>query len=152
MRIIHNIKNGKFFHKITKLSAAEWIAKRSLEMATSINQTTRDSLRLALKEGFDAGESIPQITERIKGFFDETYKGRATRIARTEVIAASNEGAITGYEEMGVTKLELLAELDVWSDDCGCGDLNGQLFSIGASHGIIPVHPNCRCVWIPVIS
>ena len=131
-------------------AALEWIEKRSLEMATSINSTTRDSLRIALREGLARGESIPQITDRIKGFFEETYKGRATRIARTEVIAASNEGAISGYEEMGIKKGEFYTALDERVCE-ECMALHGNIYPMGEAHGLIPVHPSCRCVILPVV-
>jgi len=131
--------------------ALEWIENRSLEMAASINLTTREALRRALAEGFSEGESIPQITRRIKGFFKETYKGRAKKIARAEVIAASNEGALRGYEGAGIEKAEFYGDIAEWSDDCGCGDLIRNVYPIDEAHGMIPVHPNCRCTWIPIV-
>lgn len=133
-----------------KATPEKWIEERSFEMATAINETTKDLLGVALREGLAEGESIPEITGRIKGFFEETYKGRAERIARTEVIAASNEGAITGYEEMGVVKGEFFAALDErLCPDCEA--LHGNIYPMGEAHGLIPVHPACRCVILPVV-
>jgi len=30
-----------------------------------------------------------------------------------------------------------------------CQDLEGQIFTIAEARGIIPVHPACRCIWLP---
>jgi len=130
--------------------ALEWIEQRALEMATSINMTTKASLRMALREGIGQGESVSEITRRIKGFFAETYKGRAQKIARTEVIAASNEGALRGYEDAGIEKAEFYAALD--ERMCpDCESLHGNIYPIEEAHGIIPVHPSCRCTYIPIV-
>ena len=30
--------------------------------------------------------------------------------------------------------------------------LNGREFPVDEARGVIPVHPNCRCVWVPVVD
>ena len=129
--------------------ALEWIDERALEMAVSINNTTRESLRIALRAGFEQGESIPQITRRIRGFYLDTYKGRAKKIARTEVIAASNEGALRGYEDAGIMKAEFYAALDERTCE-ECMSYHGNVYPVMEAHGLIPVHPSCRCTYIPI--
>lgn len=54
-----------------------------------------DAMRLALEEGRQAGEGIPQLAGRIDALLDdsERWTGRARTIARTEVISANNAGA-----------------------------------------------------------
>jgi len=69
-------------------------------------------------------------------------------VARTEVIAASNEGALRGYEEMGVSKSEFYPSADACEE---CLAEAGE-YPVGEAHGKIPVHPNCRCVLLPVIE
>ena len=129
--------------------AIEWIETRAAELVKNINTTTQNSLRIALKGGLEAGDDSAQISRRIRGFFDETYKGRAKKIARTEIIAASNEGALSGYEENGIQKAEFYTALDerTCSD---CEPLHGNIYPIQEAHGLIPVHPSCRCTYIPV--
>jgi len=65
-----------------------------------------DALRKLLAEGFEQGESIQQLTKRIEGYFSENEKYRAELISRTEVISASNEGALHRYELEGIDKSE----------------------------------------------
>ena len=127
--------------------ALDWIKLRSLTLAKSINKTTMEALRAELALGFEAGESIPQISKRVEGYFTDNAKYRAETIARTETIAASNEGALHKYETAGVEKSEFYTSPGA----CGeCLALAGE-YPTKESHGMIPVHPRCRCLWLPVV-
>ncbi len=128
--------------------ALEWIAMRSLTLATMVNGTTKEELRLALKAGYEAGESIPQLTKRIRWYYRDGYERRANMVARTEVIAASNEGALQGYEKEEINKVEFYPAPDA----CEVCMAEVGEYPIDEVHGIIPVHPNCRCVWVPVVD
>ena len=127
--------------------ARTWILQRSLTLAKAINMTTMDAIRKALAEGFAEGESIPQLSKRIEGYFTENAKRRAEMVSRTETIAASNEGALHRYEIEGVSKSEFYPSPDACEE---CLPLAGEYITKD-SHGMIPVHPNCRCVFLPVI-
>jgi len=128
--------------------ALEWIATRSLRLAKMVNGTTKEELRVALAEGFSEGESTAQLSRRIRSYYHSGYERRAKMVARTEVIAASNEGALQGYEQEGIIKAEFYPAPDACDE---CLSYVGE-YPIEESHGIIPVHPNCRCVWIPVVG
>jgi len=110
--------------------------------------TTIEALRAELSLGFEAGESIQQLSKRIEGYFTENVKYRAEMISRTEVIAASNEGALHRYELEGIDKSEFYPAPDACVE---CLVYDGQIYPTKESHGVIPVHPNCRCTWLPVI-
>ncbi len=71
---------------------------------SQINQTTLDLLRQALADGVDAGESIPQLAKRIDTLYlQQIIPNRSTVIARTEVVAASNWGAVQAAKQSGLT-------------------------------------------------
>jgi len=55
-----------------------------------VNDTTYDAITSAIDAGNAAGESIPQIADRIQAVFDDASDSRAATIARTEVISAYN--------------------------------------------------------------
>ena len=129
--------------------ALDWIKLRSLTLARSINKTTLEALRNELALGFTAGESIQQLTKRIEGYFTENAKTRAKMVSRTEIISASNEGALHRFELEGVDKSEFLAAPDACEV---CLPLDGEIYLTKESHGIIPIHPNCRCKWLGVIE
>jgi SPP1 gp7 family putative phage head morphogenesis protein len=128
--------------------ALDWIKLRSLTLARSINKTTLEALRRELSMGFIAGESIQQLTKRIEEYFEGNAKVRAEMISRTEVIAASNEGALRRYELEGIDK----SEFYISPGACEvCIPYDGKIYPTKESHGVIPIHPNCRCVWLPVV-
>lgn len=129
--------------------ALEWIKLRSLTLAKSINKTTLEALRNELALGFEAGESIQQLTKRIEGYFTENAKYRAEMVSRSEVIASSNEGALHRFELEGVNKSEFMASPGACEV---CLPLDGEIYQTKDSHGIIPLHPFCRCVWLPYLE
>jgi len=127
--------------------ALDWIKLRSLTLAKSINKTTLEALRNELALGFTAGESTQQLTKRIEGYFTDKAKVRAEMVSRTEIIAASNEGALHRYELEGVGKSEFYPSPDACNE---CLPLAGE-YPTKEMHGMIPVHSNCRCVVLPVV-
>ena len=127
--------------------ALDWIKLRSLTLAKSINKTTLEALRHELSLGFEAGESITQLSKRIEGYFTENAKYRAERVARSETIAASNEGALRRYELEGVDRSEFYPSPDACSE---CLALAGE-YPTKEMHGMIPVHSHCRCVALPLV-
>src|SRR5688572_29697311 len=69
-----------------------------------INETTRDTIAAAIKEGIDAGDGAAQLGDRVEAAsaFDEY---RAELIARTESAQVLNETQIESYREFGVQKV-----------------------------------------------
>jgi len=124
--------------------AKGWIAERSLTLAKSINKTTLEALRHELSLGFEAGESIQQLTKRIEGYFEGNAHMRAEMISRTEVISAYNEGHLHRYELEGVDKSEWFSAPDSCPE---CAIEDGRIIPTKEAHGLIPKHVNCRCRW-----
>jgi len=131
--------------------AVRWLKEHSLELAKLINGTTIEQLRAVLVEGFEAGESIPQITRRIIEYYGQANRVRATMVARTETIAAAVEGNIQGYEDVGVKMVEWYTALDDRTCDI-CMPHHEERFTVIDSHGKIPAHPQCRCVFVPLLE
>ena len=74
----------------------------AMKFATEVNDTTIKALKATLSEGFAAGESIPDLAKRVQDVFDTASTSRATMIARTEVIEASNFGALESYAQLWI--------------------------------------------------
>jgi len=127
--------------------AIEWIEERSLLLAKSLNETSKVALRKTLAEGFANGEDIKQLSKRVSAYFDEANKWRAPMVARSEVIAASNEGALHRYEDEGIDRSEFYPSPDACPE---CVSLAGE-YPTKEVHGMIPVHPNCRCTFLPIV-
>jgi len=127
--------------------ALEWILKRSLLLATSLNKTTKIAVRKILSEGFSEGWGIPEMSRKIREYFDTNARYRATMTARTEVSAAANEGALHRYEISGIEKSEFYPSYGACDE---CLSKAGE-YPTREMHGMIPVHQHCRCTWLPVV-
>ena len=126
--------------------AINWLKTHSLILAGKETAEFVEGAKVQILLGIDKGEGIAKISRRITDVFDITRQ-RSTLIARTEVIRALNEGRINGYAQMGVAKLEFLTS---GSDRVcpECMDLEGNIYTIEESRGMLPIHPACRCTFV----
>lgn len=77
---------------------------------------------------------------------------RARILARTEIIRAHAEATLQEYKNWGVEGVNVKAEWITAGDNrvCNqCADLEGSVFTIEKAQGMLPLHPQCRCAWIP---
>lgn len=77
---------------------------------------------------------------------------RADMLARTEIIRAHAEASLVEYQNWAVEGVTVQAEFSTAGDErvCDiCGSMQGQVFKLEEASGIIPVHPRCRCAWLP---
>jgi HK97 family phage portal protein len=131
-------------------SALKWLLTRIGWAAELVGEETARKLSEALAAGFAEGEGMPDIAKRVRAIFDDCSRRRSILIARTETISASAQGAIEGYKEADLEKAEFLAALD--SSTCeDCDAMNGEVFDLDDCVGILPLHVQCRCCWIPVV-
>jgi SPP1 gp7 family putative phage head morphogenesis protein len=151
-----------------------YIKKRAFKFSFEMTEETNLLLQETLKEGIKLGESIPQFRKRIDELFEAMEKYRSERIARSEVIRASNFAAKEAYQQSGVVEeLEWLTTDDEMTCEW-CGPLNGETIKINdnffnrgdkyrgddgnlmtidyESVNYPPLHPNCRCTIIPVVK
>lgn len=109
------------------------------------------NLRIGLTQSMILGESIPEITDRIsKGL--ETTKYNAERVARSETKRVTYCAHDAVYEDTGVDLLEYRCANGVDSRTCSyCAEDNGKRYKRG-EEPTLPRHPNCRCIYIPVVE
>lgn len=108
------------------------------------------SLATSLTEGVGAREIARRLTSDVR----RVGLTRARVLARTETIAAHAEATINSYDEAGVEGVEVESEFTTSRDDRVCPQceaLEGRTYTLDEARGVIPVHPNCRCAWIPVV-
>lgn len=117
----------------------------------SMLNTDREHLATLITNGIQEGKSIPEIRGMIEEDFSQYSKMQATRITRTEVLRASNEASVDAYKESGV--VEGKQWLTAGADD-ECADYDGEVVGLDEdfSDGDPPLHPNCRCVLLPVLE
>jgi len=119
----------------------KWLQTRIVWAALEVGDETELLLRSALSAGVEAGEGAEEIAKRVKGAFEHCENNRALRIARTEVMTASNIGNEEGYKRAGVEKQEWYAALDERICEL-CEDLHGNVYKIGSGDRP-PAHVNC---------
>ena len=91
----------------------EWLRDATQKFAEQINETTWNALKDALGKGIDLGESIDQLTERVRDEMSTASQSRARMIARTETVKATNAGGMQAARDSGVVRRKIwLSALD----------------------------------------
>lgn len=109
------------------------------------------NLRVGLTQSMILGEGIPQITDRINKGID-TARYNAERVARTETKRVTYCAHDDVYKDTGVEELKYRCANGGDSRTCQyCRADSGKVFKRG-EEPTLPRHPNCRCVYIPVVS
>lgn len=158
---------------ITTEFASQYLVEYGGQLISGIDDTTRNALMVSLSEGFDKGESIGELSERVRDIFTTADETRAEMIARTEAIRASNAASVEAYRQSGVVVAkEWLAEMD--ERTCPfCEHLDGKSIPLDDNYfdkgdsltvgdntmsfdymdvGEPPAHVDCRCTTIPVLD
>lgn len=131
---------------------------RAYESLKNVTQATAAALRTELSQGMIEGINPRKIAKRMSEKIADIGIARAELIARTEIMRAHSEASLDVYESFEVEGVELLVEFLYTHDDRVClkciefgtgEDGEPKRFAVADAHGILPLHPNCRCVWIP---
>ena len=131
------------------------IEKRNEFFAKEINRTTFDTLKRQFAEANDNNESRDQLVKRIRDTYGDISKGRATTIARTETLVASQTGKFSGYKQSGIDIKIWVAVMDDATRDSHAS-LDGEekpidmpfsngLMYPGDESGSAEEVINCRC-------
>jgi SPP1 gp7 family putative phage head morphogenesis protein len=105
-----------------------------------------------LANGLAEGRSPAYIARQMSKQIRTLTNTRAKVIARTEMMHAFAEGQLDTFEKLGVDELVVMAEWSTAGDDrvCPlCEPLEATIMTVEEARGMIPRHPNCRCIWIP---
>jgi len=124
------------------------------------------AVRAAVADAVISGSSMPnaaQLLEDVSGL-TETYKGRFTTIARTEIQRVSTDSALVTYQANSdiIQAVQYLATLD--SRTCPvCAPRHMVVYPLGPNGRPMdsedpkappfiapPIHPRCRCFLAPV--
>lgn len=171
---IQSLVQGKVFFMQAK-EIQKFLKKDGVKYIKAINEETAEQIKEALSLGVEAQESIPQLKARIEAVYDDARGFRAERIARSEVLRATNFATNQAYKQSGVVEAKewLTAHDERVCPWCGPmdgktlgldedfakkGDVitgtneNGKKVRLTIGVGNIdtpPLHPNCRCTLIP---
>lgn len=130
------------------------IYTRNLEDLNNITEAMSSQIREVLAEGVLDSRNPNQIARKVVERVDKIGITRARTLARTEIVAAHAEATLASFEEAGIHGVSNQAEFMTSEDDrvCQiCASMSGDVYTLEDAKGVIPVHPNCRCRWLPVI-
>lgn len=133
---------------------ADFIAQQNYELLSGVDADTAEEMQKIISNGLLEGKGPQQIARELDEELD-VGRTRARVIARTETIAAHADATLDAYEEAGLDAVTAEVEFATAGDNrvCPeCEDLNGNTYTIAEARGMIPVHPNCRCAWLPVVA
>lgn len=131
------------------------IHAQSFSKLKGLSEATMDTIFDTLAQGMAEGRSPKQIARMIADRVDAVGIKRARVIARTEVIRAHAQATLNTYKEAGVEGVKVQVEFTTAQDNAvcpRCQELEGKVYTIEEAEGVIPVHPNCRCAWLPVVD
>lgn len=80
---------------------------------------------------------------------------RAEMIARTEILRAFNQAQLVDFRNWGVEGIDILAEIKTAGDSrvCEqCSPLEGKIYTLDEAEGLLPLHPMCRCIYLPHVQ
>ena len=151
------VKYAREYGKLLTDEGASIIQGKKVPWLRDANKKTRASITDILKQGLKEGKPVTDIggkkaVEGTIAYDLKQYLGaedaRLTRIARTEIARFQSAGTLTRYKEAGVTQVKWLTA----DDPCPiCAPYSNQIFDM-KDLPEIPVHPQCRCAYAPVVA
>jgi SPP1 gp7 family putative phage head morphogenesis protein len=134
------------------VSKVQLLATRSFEALKGVTASMGSDMNRILAQGIADGTGPRVVAKEMAARIDTLTRSRALLIARTETIHAHAEGQLDAFDQLDVKELDIKAEWSTAGDDRVCPEcqaLEGTIMTVEEARGLIPVHPNCRCSWIP---
>jgi hypothetical protein len=148
-----------------------------VRLQSQARQSLKTGLRSLFGDGLERGETIRELSGRVQewakenGDIDRQVKWRATRVARTETARSLHEGQVSAWKEAGITRMKW----QIAPNPCEfCKAMSQKphpidepFYNVGdrltTSKGKIlnfdyaavkspPLHPNCRCTLLPILT
>lgn len=95
------------------------------------------------------GKSPDKAKKILMEKFDVSYHN-ADRLIRTEMAHVYNQSTLDKYRQAGITEVQVIETDDARTCE-ECRKLNKKIFPINEVP-LLPLHPNCRGVYLAVIK
>lgn len=145
------------FNQPIHRSKLQMLYSRNFRELKGVTDASAQALSRIVTEGLATGTNPLDTAREIRKSINTIGRNRSITIARTETIRTHAEATLNRFQQAGITEVSgraEAAEFTTAGDDrvCpDCADLDGRTFKMDDARGIIPVHPSCRCAWLPVI-
>jgi len=142
---------------------------RAFEQLKGITSQMDTQISQVLAQGLIDGVGADELARRLVSVINGSGAGdlgitdtlgryiparrRADLLARTELIRAHHMANIQEYKNWGAVGVEVVAEWATAGDErvCSeCSSLEGKVFSLQEIEHMIPRHPLCRCIALPI--
>lgn len=130
-------------------AAMDILISRVLSQGMAEGRNPREIARMLEKVITGAGDL--SLTDTLGRFIPA--RRRAEILARTEIIRAHHMATIQEYRNYDIVNVKVKAEWATAGDDrvCDrCAELEGRIFTLDEIEFMIPLHPQCRCLALPV--
>jgi SPP1 gp7 family putative phage head morphogenesis protein len=125
---------------------------RTFEDLIGVTAQMDSAISRILSQGMVDGDGPRSLAVKI---VDATgvSRRRAMTLARTEIIRAHHSAMVQEYKNWAVEGVVVKAEwVDAGFNVCPeCAKNNGKIFDLNEIEGLIPLHPNCRCIALPTM-
>ena len=128
--------------------------RRQYQLLRGVNQQIANDISRELSQAMLEGVSPYEAGRRIGNTATSIGVQRGTVIARTELVHAYNESALDRYTRIlgSSGTLQAVLEFQTAGDNRVCPEcetLEGAIYTVSEARNVLPVHPLCRCTWIP---
>lgn len=131
------------------------IFTRAYADLSGITEVMSAQISRILAQGLAEGRGPMALAREMVKRVDKIGITRARVLARTETIRAHADASLNSYREAEVEGVNVMAEWATAGDDAvcpECQELEGREFTIAKADGMLPIHPNCRCAWLPIVK
>jgi hypothetical protein len=139
------------FNNPRSIQKLELLASRVLTDLQGVEQAMATQMGRIIVDALIAGKGPAELGRELNAVVDGLGKNRAAMIARTEIVRAHAEGQLDMLEELGMDEVGVQVEWLVGPNPCKvCSRMKNVVLKLTNAHGLIPVHPNCMCSFMPV--
>lgn len=133
--------------EIDNEEVSQYLEEKSLILADSISETTKNELRSFLSNQISEGYSVEEISKNISSHFSEFPKNRASKIARTEIRDAYNFSMLSAGKEAGIRVVQA-KDAQLGPTDEYCENRNNQFYTVEqAFEETFKEHPGGTLEW-----
>jgi uncharacterized protein with gpF-like domain len=162
--VFDEIGNEDDVFKFPPPAAVQFVQERANKLK-DVPDEVFERIRTAIQDGMDAGDSVKDISDRIRAEYNDIDAGRGSTIAQTETAAAYGKARDVAMKQAGVEYKKWLTSGSA-NVRAAHKDANGQTvpadqpFQVGGEELDFPGDTkgspgnviNCHCVSIPVAA
>lgn len=136
---------------VEKMMIRPWLGGTFSERLWKNTEALAGVLNDTMLRGIHQGKTTTEMAIKVSDAMQSGFHA-AHRLVRTETMHYLNSAVLRGYRDSGVKKVQFWAAEDERTcEECGVDGLHGKIFDIDKAP-ILPIHPNCRCTYLPVLE